>query len=68
MVNNVLLKILQILILILGLVLLGYLFYNIIFVQVAIKSRILRVIIGIIGLAIWIRFLVYIIRKFRKYF
>lgn len=68
MVNNVLLKIFQILILILGLVLLGYLFYNIIFVQVAIKSRILRVIIGIIGLAIWTRFLVYIIRKFRKYF
>lgn len=68
MVNNVLLKIFQILILILGLVLLGYLFYNIIFIQVAIKSRILKVIIGIIGLAIWIRFLVYIIRKFRKYF
>lgn len=68
MVNNVLLKIIQILILIAGLVFLGVLFYNIVFVQLTIKSLILRSIVGIIGIAIWIRFLIYIIRKFKKYF
>ncbi|WP_100065831.1 hypothetical protein [Miniphocaeibacter massiliensis] len=68
MVDNVLLKIIQILILIAGLFLLGILFYNIIFLKLTIESRILRIIIGIIGLAIWTRFLVYVIRKFKKYF
>ncbi|HHX71187.1 MAG: hypothetical protein WAO56_03745 [Miniphocaeibacter sp.] len=68
MVNNVLIKIIQILLLIIGLILVGFLFYNIFFVQLTIQSRILKTILAILGLAIWVRFLVYIIRKFKKYF
>ncbi len=68
MINNVLLKIVQILILIVGLVLLGAFFYNLIFVQLTVKSIILRLIVGIIGIAVWIRFFLYIVRKFKKYF
>ena len=67
MVNNVLIKIIQILLLIIGLILVGFLFYNIFFVQLTIQSRILKTILAILGLAIWVRFLVYIIRKFKKY-
>lgn len=68
MINNVLLKIVRILVLIAGLLLLGILFYNIFFVQLAMKSIVIRSIAGIIGIVIWIRYLIYVIRKFKKYF
>ena len=66
MIDNKLLRIFQVIILLIGIILLGKLAFDIIFFKLSIESKILRGFIGIIGLAIWIRFLVHIVREFKK--
>lgn len=66
MIDNKLLRICQIVILLVGIILFGRLVFEIIFIKLSIESKILRGFIGIIGLITWIKFLVYIIRKFKK--